>query len=82
MIRDLQIAHPSHSGPYGPTQRWVAQLRCTLSPSFLLRTRFLPDSQSEATPPSPSPDPVSRSSDHFQSASHPRPQSSAPSTQH
>jgi len=80
MIHDSSILTSSPSRPRDRAFRRVAQLCCTLSPSFPLRTRFLPDFQSETTAPSPSREPVFPSSDHFQTASHPQAQCSAPYT--
>jgi len=71
MIHGSSILTPSPSSPCDPAFHRVAQLRCILSPSFLLHTRFLPDFPSETTTPGPSRDTVSRPSNHVSSASHP-----------
>ena len=82
MIHHSSILTSAPSRPCDRAFRPVAQLRCTLAPSFLLRSRFLPDFQSETTPTSPSRDPVPPSPHHFQSASRPPTNVSSPSPQH
>lgn len=79
MIHGLPIPAPAPSCPCGPTQRWIAQLRCVLPYPLLFLTRLLSDSSSQTTSPSPSPEPVPPPSGHSRSASRPLTHVSPPS---
>ena len=82
MIHGSSILTSAPSRPCDRAFRPVAKLRYILSPSFLLRTRFLPEFQSENTPPSPSREPVYPPSDNSRSTSPPPTLAQPPSPMH